>query len=187
MRRPPIYGFLICGHKTHGKTFFGETVLPSVLLSQDRSIRNISVTKQYSVSGFVTQLKSVNSVRCYAFADIIKIELCKSLGISIEELEENKENYRNDIFEFANKARLTDSDYYTKHVADSITGSEVENAVIITDFRQPEELEYLRKRFRNTEWITIKIIDPSKPILTDDRMEIMLEGFYTDVTLTRNL
>ena len=201
MSVPTSYGFLICGHKTHGKTYFGQNILPSVIMCGEID----TLLENYTVSGDLSILPKVGNLQFLAFADELKKEFCKIEGITLQTLEENKEMYRSGLFELSKINRKKDTDYYTKLVADSMSLSKIGlcpfKAVIITDFRQPEEYIYLKERFEQTLWITIRIIHPKiacaqighAPLIVDstfktvseDPMENKLNNFPVDIELTR--
>jgi hypothetical protein len=191
----PSEGFLICGKKTHGKSYFGENILPAVLLSTTPTFSNILITKQYKVRGYYTQTPRVNLVEVFAFADALKKDFCEDAGISRGDLEKSKEEYRGRLFEYSKIKRTGFQDYYTEKVADCIKGSDVSNAVVITDFRQPEEYEYLKKRFGSIPWTIVRIVDHLKDAesgrlkasydLVEDPMEGFLKDVKADITLFR--
>jgi hypothetical protein len=187
MAHQPVYGFLICGQKTHGKTYFGYNILPPVLLTENCIYNSDVIRKEYNV--FLTDKTNdlefnVKSVTVTAFADHLKREFCSNHRITLSELEKNKEKYRQDLFSFATKMRMNDNDYYTKKVAEYIE-SIGNDSVVITDFRQLEEYNYLIKRFPKTKWHTIEIRDPVKPVDLTDPMENKLYNFRKDWIFSR--
>ena len=73
MSVPTSYGFLICGHKTHGKTYFGQNILPSVIMCGEID----TLLENYTVSGDLSILPKVGNLQFLAFADELKKEFFK--------------------------------------------------------------------------------------------------------------
>lgn len=206
-KNSPCFGFLICGYKGNGKTYFGEEVLPSVLLSDNPSFDNKLITDRYDVyfsEEFVSpslQRGSISEVQTLAFANALKDEFCKERCISRQFLESCKEYYRSELYHFSMKKRAEDNNYYTKKVVEEFLYFGDNACVIITDFRQPEEYIYLTQKFPSTIWITVEIQKgpPSTPvemvpdtkskrlpvIKEEDVMEGRLDLFTSDIILTR--
>ena len=139
----------------------------------------------YKVCGFATQFSPIKDVQLFAFADALKDDFCQFKGITREYLEENKGEFRCEMYDLSVEKRALDNDHYTKLVAKSIIESQYTGTVVFTDFRQPEELAYMRKMFRNTEWTVVKVVDETKSVDERDPMEMKLIDFNVDVTLTR--
>ena len=86
-----------------------------------------------------------------AFADLPKEIFCKTLNITREELEENKEKYRPALNRFSEEMK----NHFGKDVWAKVVKDE---NVIITDLRFIEEYEYIKK----FNPIIIHIVDKNK-------------------------
>ena len=84
--------------------------------------------------------------RC-AMGDIIKYEYGKTHGLSYQEIEQNKSNYRADLIALGNWGRSQSPDYWLNKII------ETEGNIIVTDVRVPHEYEI----FKNAGAISIRI------------------------------
>lgn len=89
-----------------------------------------SVAKPFISSGF----------KRIAFADLPKIDVAKNLGITITELEEKKDEYRDIIIEYAENKRKINPKVWIDRALNNV---DLNQDIIITDIRRIPELEYL--------------------------------------------
>jgi len=76
--------------------------------------------------------------RC-AMGDIIKLEYGKQHGLTYEEIEKNKSQYRAGLIELGNWGRAQSPDYWLDKIVDS------EGKIMVTDVRVPHEYEVFKK------------------------------------------
>lgn len=76
-----------------------------------------------------------------AFADALKRELAISLGVSLEELEQRKEEFRGDMVELGRSRRAEDPDYWIKATQPLPTGD-----VVVTDVRYLNEARWIKEQ-----------------------------------------
>lgn len=76
--------------------------------------------------------------RC-AMGDIIKIEYGKQLGISFEEIENNKSKYRQGLIDLGNWGRAQSPDYWLEKIIAQ------EGKIVVTDVRIKHEYEVFKK------------------------------------------
>lgn len=96
--------------------------------------------KQYS--GKDTAAKILMEVlpkyrRC-AMGDIIKIEYAKQHGITFEEIEQNKSQYRQGLIDLGNWGRSKSPDFWIKKIV------EQEGDIVVTDVRVKHEYEVFK-------------------------------------------
>ncbi len=84
--------------------------------------------------------------RC-AMGDIIKLTYGKEKGLTYEEIEKNKAEYRQDLINLGNWGRAQDADYWLKKIL------EQPGNIIVTDVRVPHEYDV----FKNSGAITIRV------------------------------
>jgi len=97
--------------------------------------------KQFSGKDTVAAmlLKLLPGFERIGIGDAIKIEYSRRTGLSLEEIEKNKSNYRPDLIALGDEGRAKDPDYWLKKIID------YENSVIVPDIRLPHELELFKK------------------------------------------
>lgn len=105
--------------------------------------------KQYSGKDTVAKilLEKMPDFRRCAMGDIIKLEYGKEKGLTLEEIEKNKAQYRPDLITLGNWGRSQDPDYWLKKIISQ------EGNIIVTDVRVPHELEI----FKSAGAITIRV------------------------------
>jgi phosphomevalonate kinase len=93
--------------------------------------------KQYSGKDTVAKilLEEMPDFRRCAMGDIIKIEYGSQHGLTYEEIEKNKANYRAGLIELGNWGRSQSPDYWLKKIISQ------EGNIIVTDVRVPHEYE----------------------------------------------
>ncbi len=105
--------------------------------------------KQYSGKDTAAKIMLEN-LPCYkrcAMGDIIKLTYGKEKGLTYEEIESNKAQYRADLIALGNWGRAQDPDYWLKKIL------EQEGNIIVTDVRVPHEYEI----FKNAGAKTIRV------------------------------
>ena len=98
--------------------------------------------KQFSGKDTVAKilLEQLPSFRRIALGDAIKLEYSKITGLTIDEIEKNKSQYRPDLIALGDKGRATHPDYWLNNVI------EQEGDIIVPDVRVPRELELFRTK-----------------------------------------
>lgn len=76
-----------------------------------------------------------------AFADALKQELIEDLGLSLEEFEQRKEEFRYSMVNLGRRRREEDPDYWIKR----LDLSSIDN-VVITDVQYPNEAKWVIER-----------------------------------------
>ena len=97
--------------------------------------------KQYSGKDTAAKIilgKLPNYHRC-AMGDIIKLTYGKQKGLTYEEIEQNKAQYRQDLINLGNWGRAQHPDYWLNKII------EQEGNIIVTDVRVPHEYEVFKK------------------------------------------
>ena len=103
--------------------------------------------------------------------DIIKLTYGKEKGLTYEEIEANKAQYRADLIALGNWGRAQDPDYWLKKIL------EQDGNIIVTDVRVPHEYEM----FKNAGAITIRVEASRETRLS--RGELVGENDITEVGL----
>lgn len=119
-------------------------------------------------------LKHLENFSRIGIGDAIKIEYGKQVGLTFEEIEKNKSNYRSDLITLGNKGRAISPHYWLQKIID------MEENVIVPDIRLKEEM----KIFKDTGAITIRVeastkIRSKRGILTNenDKTETDLDDY----------
>ena len=105
--------------------------------------------KQYSGKDTAAKImldKMPTFKRC-AMGDIIKLTYGQEKNLTLEEIENNKAQYRPDLLELGNWGRAQNPDYWLKKTI------EQDGNIIVTDVRVPHEYEV----FKNAGAITIRV------------------------------
>lgn len=105
--------------------------------------------KQYSGKDTAAKimLEEMPEYRRCAMGDIIKLTYGKEKGLTYEEIEKNKANYRQDLINLGNWGRAQDPDYWLKKII------EQDGNIIVTDVRVQHEYEV----FKNAGAISIRV------------------------------
>ena len=105
--------------------------------------------KQYSGKDTVAKilLENLTNFKRIGLGDAIKIEYGEQKGLSFEEIEQNKAQYRQDLINLGNKRRSEDKDYWIKKVI------KMPGNIIVPDVRVKRELEF----FKEANAFTIRI------------------------------
>ena len=74
-----------------------------------------------------------------AFADCLKDEVCRTFGITREQLESDKETWRPLLVEWGRGRRRMDPDYWIKRAAANLPA----NDIVVTDVRYPNEARWI--------------------------------------------
>ncbi|MBQ4123296.1 hypothetical protein IJD44_06210 [bacterium] len=97
-----------------GKQFAGKDTVAKVLLEEFKSFKRIGI------------------------ADAIKLRYSEKTGLSVEEIEKNKSNYRQDLIDLGNWGRAQNPDYWLNSII------EYEGNTVVTDIRMKHELDVFR-------------------------------------------
>jgi len=105
--------------------------------------------KQYSGKDTVGKilLEKLKDFKRCAMGDIIKLTYGKEKGLTYEQIEQNKAQYRADLIALGNWGRAQDPDYWLKKILQQ------DGNIIVTDVRVPHEYEI----FKNAGAIAIRI------------------------------
>ncbi len=105
--------------------------------------------KQYSGKDTAAKimLEKMPDFRRCAMGDIIKLTYGKNKGLTYEQIEQNKAQYRADLIQLGNWGRSQDPDYWLKKII------EQSGNIIVTDVRVMHEYEV----FKNAGAITIRV------------------------------
>lgn len=98
-----------------GKQFSGKDTVAKILLDRFKDFRRIGI------------------------ADAIKMKFSKQIGVSVQEIEENKSKYRQDLIELGNWGRSQSPDYWLNSIIES------EGNIVVTDVRMAHELDVFKK------------------------------------------
>ena len=129
--------------------------------------------KQYSGKDTAAKimLAQLTNYRRCAMGDIIKLTYGKEKGLTYEEIEANKAQYRADLIALGNWGRAQDPDYWLKKIL------EQNGNIIVTDVRVPHEYEI----FKNAGAIAIRVEASRETRLS--RGELVGEDDITEVGL----
>ena len=94
-----------------GKQFCGKDTVAKILLEELKDFRRIGL------------------------ADSIKLEYSKRTGLTVDEIEKNKSQYRKDLIALGNEGRAVSQDYWTEVILRQNCN------VIVPDVRMPYEAE----------------------------------------------
>lgn len=170
---------LICGGKGQGKDYFSDKWLSTYdAFEQCHSEYTIINERNITLKPWSHQYRD-------AFANVLKEEFIKHLGITMDEFVRNKEGYRKQLFNFAEHKRVGDRDRYTRILTDKYSNTPNSVCICISDFRQPEEYHHMKQHASQHDIITIRIADQTKSIDHLDPMETQLLSFRTDLVLVR--
>lgn len=105
--------------------------------------------KQYSGKDTLAKilLENLTNFKRIGLGDAIKIEYGEQKGLSFEEIEQNKAQYRQDLINLGNKRRSEDKDYWIKKVI------KMPGNIIVPDVRVKRELEF----FKEVNAFTIRV------------------------------
>lgn len=105
--------------------------------------------KQYSGKDTAAKimLNEMKNFRRCAMGDIIKLTYGKEKGLTYEQIEANKAQYRPDLIKLGNWGRDQDPDYWLKKII------EQDGNIMVTDVRVPHEYEV----FKNAGAIAIRV------------------------------
>ena len=120
------------------------------IIEQERFMAIIIFSgKQYSGKDTVAKimLREMKDFRRCAMGDIIKLTYGREKGLTYEEIEKNKANYRQDLIDLGNWGRAQDPDYWLKKIL------EQDGNIMVTDVRVPHEYEV----FKNAGAIAIRV------------------------------
>jgi len=108
--------------------------------------------------------------RRLAFADNLKADLCKLLGITLEELDEKKAALRPLMVEYGRAARALNPDVWVRRLAVQVQRLAVQmqfevgagaQGIVITDVRYPNEAEWVRSLCGITVKVTREGLEPA--------------------------
>ncbi len=97
--------------------------------------------KQYSGKDTLAKilLENMPDYRRCAMGDIIKLEYGRQHGLTYEEIEKNKSQYRQGLIDLGNWGRSQSDDYWIKKIISE------EGNIMVTDVRVPFEYETFKK------------------------------------------
>ena len=127
---------LICGELGQWVALFQKTLYNTIMA--DRII--IFSGKQYSGKDTAAKIllnKMPDFKRC-AMGDIIKLTYGKEKGLSYEEIEKNKAEYRQDLINLGNRGRAQSPDFWLDRII------EQDGNIVVTDVRVPHEYEVFK-------------------------------------------
>ncbi len=97
-------------------------------------------------------LNFIHGYERHAFADALKVEIALKLGISLEELERDKEIHRPLLVSHGNRMRGIDPNYWIDKVPLSDRGY---NRITISDVRYPNEVQAVRRAGGKVVFVSI--------------------------------
>lgn len=132
-----------------GKQFSGKDTVAKILLNELKSFRRIGL------------------------GDAIKLEYSKRTGLSLDEIEENKSQYRPDLIALGDWGRAISLDYWLESVV------ALEGNIIVPDVRMPREYEVFKKN--NAFTIRVESSEESRAkrgvlVKSDDLTETALDA-----------
>ncbi|MBQ8458469.1 hypothetical protein IJ541_00040 [bacterium] len=97
--------------------------------------------KQYSGKDTIGKilLDNLKDFKRCAMGDIIKLTYGAQKGLTYEQIEQNKAQYRADLIELGNWGRAQDPDYWLKKIL------EQDGNIVVTDVRVPHEYEIFKQ------------------------------------------
>ena len=131
--------------------------------------------KQFSGKDTVAKflLEFLPDFKRIGLGDAIKLEYGRRKGLTFEEIEANKPQYRGDLIALGDWGRMQDADYWLKRII------EQDKNVIVPDIRVPHELEV----FKSHGAISIRVEAPrdsralrGKLVKEDDPTETLLDA-----------
>ncbi|HIS88627.1 TPA: AAA family ATPase [Candidatus Avigastranaerophilus faecigallinarum] len=98
--------------------------------------------KQFSGKDTVAKilLKKFKSFKRVGIADAIKMQYARKNGLTLEEIEQNKSQYRQDLIELGDWGRAQNPDYWLNSII------AYEGNIIVTDVRVRHELDLFKKQ-----------------------------------------
>ena len=111
-----------------------------------------------------------------AFGDLLKKDLAKQNGISIDNIENNKELFRDQLIEYGEGKRKNNPLYWVNKTFQGIDIGNLENNIVITDVRRIDELKWLKQM--NKKYGNIYIIEVIKPEHWDEDIETIKSIVY---------
>ncbi len=116
-------------------------------------------------------LEKLNNFRRIGLADAIKLKYSEKTGLTIEEIESNKSQYRPDLIALGNEGRAIDPDYWINTIL------EQKDNVIVPDVRMPHEIE----KFKENNAFAIRV--ESSQEARSKRGTLTREDDYTETAL----
>ncbi len=116
-------------------------------------------------------LERLPSFRRIGLADAIKIKYSERTGLTVEEIEKNKSQYRPDLIALGNEGRAIGQDYWIKTIL------EQEGNIIVPDVRMPFEVD----TFKSLNAFCIRVEASAKA--RSQRGELSRENDYTETAL----
>lgn len=130
--------------------------------------------KQYSGKDTAAKIlmEAMPNYRRCAMGDIIKIEYARQKGLSYEEIEANKSEYRQGLIDLGNWGRQQSPDFWLQKII------EQEGFLVVTDVRIKHEYE----TFRKAGAITIRV-EASRDVRESRGGKLVGENDVTEVDL----
>lgn len=189
---------MVCGYRRSGKDFTCRALMRGDSLTQ---YWNIYRHRRVGEDRVTSHLRPQVPVVRQAFADALKREVISTLGVSLEQLEELKDQplppvvresfpnmrvygqvptYRDVLIEVGLQGRRKDHNYWVKMVA----GNYREDLLnVVTDLRFPSELEL--SSLVGTQALTVRVVNRNVAVPgPEEIVEHHLDDYATDVILT---
>lgn len=116
-------------------------------------------------------LEKLPTFRRIGLADAIKIKYSERTGLSVEEIEKNKSQYRPDLIALGNEGRAISQDYWIKTIL------EQDGNIIVPDVRMPFEID----TFKAVNAFCIRVEASSE--IRSQRGQLSRENDYTETAL----
>lgn len=151
--------------------------------------------KDFAAQQFINKLK----YRKIGFADPLKEEVAKRFGVTVGDIELEKDLYRSALQELGEGKRQDDENYWVRIHHDTFFSLPENQPVVVTDLRYPNELRYLQAldalivSVRVDEAVRRKRILRRYPLTTEEELnhtserQIIPAHFKLDGELDREL
>lgn len=175
---------LICGYRRSGK----DTLATDLMSSDTKKLERWNFYCNWvSPNNNEIDYNSLCTYTRKAFAQTLKEEASKIIGIPVEEIDKRKEEFwregetiRSFLISYATKEREKDVDCWCKKAL-----MDLPEYLIITDFRFPNELEYVKSHYEKV--ITIRVVSRSVSVPSpEDMSERSLDNLLTDYVVVPN-
>lgn len=111
-----------------------------------------------------------------AFGDALKQDIVKIKNTTLDELEENKENYRDLLISHGEEKRIKEPLYWVNLAAKDIDFDDLKQNIVISDVRRIDELKWLKQL--NDKYKNVYIIEIVKPKHWDNDIETIKSIVY---------
>ena len=111
-----------------------------------------------------------------AFGDALKQDVVKIKNTTLDELEENKENYRNLLILHGEEKRIKDPLCWINLATKDIDFNNLKQNIVISDVRRIDEIKWLKQL--NDKYKNVYIIEVIKPDHWDNDIETIKSIVY---------